>query len=142
VLVVFNFHQIERAPGPQRPNPDVRGLSSATFASYKRRVTRLLVALLLGLAMPVAQLSLVHVERWCCCPDRTKCHCPHDDDQPQSSMKSCHETERVVTSSPMAAFAPPVLAASDVAAPVARVIEHAISEPHAPPAPRRPDAPS
>jgi len=111
--------------------------------SYNVRVTRLLVALLLGLAMPVAQLQLVHVERSCCCPDPNKCHCPHDrDSSPQSSLKACHNTEHVATSSPIAAFVPPVLAAADVAAPVARVIDHATSEPHAPPAPRRPDAPS
>jgi len=140
---VFNFHQIAPGAAPRRPNPDVRALSSVAFGSYNVGVTRLLVALLLGLAMPVAQLQLVHVERWCCCPDQTKCHCPDDGDpSPQSSMKSCHETERVVTSTPMAAFGPPVLAGVDVIAPVARVIDHATSEPHAPPAPRRPDAPS
>jgi hypothetical protein len=106
-------------------------------------VTRLLVALVLGLAMPVAQLQLVHVERWCCCPDQSKCHCPDDGSTtPQSSMKPCHNTEHVVTSTPIAAFAPPVLAVSDVVAPGTRVIEHVTSEPHAPPAPRRPDAPS
>jgi hypothetical protein len=105
----------------------------------------LLVALLLGLVMPAATLRFATVERWCCCPDQSKCHCP--DHEPggdaQSSLGACHETQQIITSTPIAAFAPPSVVADAVAvAPVARAIVYATAEPHAAPPPRRPDAPS
>ena len=108
-------------------------------------MTRLLVALLLGLALPAATLRFATVERWCCCPDQSSCHCPDhapERDAP-SSMGTCHETQHVVTSAAIATFAPPSVTVDAVAvAPVARAIVYATSEPHAPPVPRRPDAPS
>jgi hypothetical protein len=111
---------------------------------YKHQVTRLLVALLLGLAMPAATLRLATIERWCCCPDQSNCHCP--DHEPtrdaQPSVGACHETQHVLTSTPVAAFTPPVVANTVAVAQVARAIVYATSEPHDAPPPRRPDAPS
>ena len=107
-------------------------------------MTRLLVALLLGLVVPVATLRLAVVERWCCCPDPDRCHCPdHDlDKSSQPSLRACHTTQDVVASAPMPAFEPPVVADVDPGARIAIAIVHVTSEPHAPPPPRRPAAPS
>jgi len=102
-----------------------------------------MVALVLALTVPVSQLRTATVEKSCCCPDPTKCHCPdHDGKGTQPEMRACHQTTHVTVAPVLPVFAAPVIAT--LAAPrVERVTAfHLTSAPHRAPAPARPDAPS
>src|SRR5262249_36844607 len=115
--------------------------------SYNRRmigrVVVPLLALVVALAVPVAQLRMMSVERACCCPDPHHCRCPsHDADTPQSSIRACHSTEHVIASAPAAGFIAPAVAEVMLPAVAAGVPSYVIDQPHAPPAARQPDAPS
>ncbi len=96
------------------------------------------------LAIVAAQWRLVTIERWCCCPSPTQCHCPHDN-QPaggQPSMRVCHETQDAVVTPTAPAFEP-VSAVAVVAPPrIVRLAPFVLTTPHAPPPIRRLDAPS
>jgi len=103
------------------------------------------VALVVAIAVPVSQLRMISFESSCCCPDPDRCRCPdHDptDDPAAPAIRACHNTQQAITTSPLPAFEPPVVA---VVAIDERTIEPASfpsSAPHAPPTPQRPDAPS
>lgn len=100
---------------------------------------------ILAIAVPVAQLTAVSIEHWCCCPDPNNCHCPDRDDEqddPCSTMRSCHSTDHVTTLSSISSFAIPDLLAVAPRIRVARPIVHAIADPRPSPPPHRPDAPS
>jgi len=106
------------------------------------RVLPVLVAIAVSLALPVGQLRWIVVERACCCPDPDRCQCPHDEPPSEARLGPCHATAQSVVSPQPAAIAVPTTVAT--IEPV-RAIAHAIhltTEPHAPPPPRRPDAPS
>lgn len=109
------------------------------------RVLACIAAGVLVIAVPVAQVPIVSIEHWCCCPDPDDCHCPErdaDEHGPWSTLRACHSTDHVTTPTPPPSFALP----SDVIATptmrwVAQVV-HAIADPHPSPPPERPDAPS
>ena len=108
------------------------------------RISTVVVAILVALAVPVSQLHTVAIIKACCCPDPTNCHCPDHkpDSSPQPAMRACHNTERAIVAPQLPAFAAPVIAAAEVPAAVAAAPAHAIPAPHAAPPPIRPDAPS
>jgi hypothetical protein len=107
------------------------------------RVVAPLLALVVALAVPIAQLRMLSIEKACCCPDPDSCHCPsHGADTPQSSIRACHTTEHVIASPQVAAFVAPVVAEVVLPAVATGVPTYEIDRPHAPPAARRPDAPS
>ena len=103
-----------------------------------------LLAILLALGVPFAQLQTVATRVTCCCPDPDHCKCPdHKPDKSgQSSLRACHKTSDHAVGANAPAFVPPP--AIEIVAPqiVAVQIAHVLPRPHAPPAPRRPDAPS
>ena len=104
----------------------------------------LVVAVAVMLALPVAQLRLVSVEKSCCCPDPDRCHCPtHDDGKStQPSMRACHSTQHVSVTPQLPAFQAPALIATGAARVAAVVSTELLATPHAPPVPHRPSAPS
>jgi hypothetical protein len=108
-----------------------------------QRVT-VLIAILLALGVPFAQLHTVSTRISCCCPDPDHCKCP--DHKPSKSghptLNACHKTSDHGLSASSPAFVPPARIA--FAAPVIEMPApvHVLSSPHAPPPPRRPAAPS
>ena len=107
-------------------------------------VATLVVALAVALAVPVSQLTTVSVVKTCCCPDPANCHCP--DHQPdhgkQASLGACHQQQQLTMAPQLPSFTAPTIA---IAQPVAHLVAPpvlALTEPHAPPAPKRPAAPS
>lgn len=107
-------------------------------------LTTLVVAVVVALAVPVAQLRTVSIIKTCCCPDPDRCHCPDHtpDTSTQPSMRACHNSERAIVAPELPAFHAPAVAI--VATPVRVVIARApaIVAPHPAPPPTRPDAPS
>ena len=104
----------------------------------------MIVALAVMLAVPVAQLRFIFIARTCCCPEAKRCLCPdHDHDaSAQPTMRACHKPPQVIATPPMPGFLP--ASGATLAAP-ARVVALAtfeLARPHAPPPPRRIDAPS
>ncbi|HEU4731608.1 MAG TPA: hypothetical protein VFT22_27120 [Kofleriaceae bacterium] len=107
-------------------------------------IATVVVAVLVALAVPVAQLQTRWVETTCCCPDPTHCHCPdHKAPVPgQPSMGACHRAEHTAVAPQLSAFAVPVVAIALAPVRAAVAIAVAIPAPHAAPPPIRPDAPS
>ena len=104
----------------------------------------LVVAVLVALAVPVSQLRTFSLVTTCCCPDPADCHCPpapHDDGR-HATMKRCHNTLQDIVASATPSVVPPTLAAVPAPLRVAAVLPAPMAQPHAPPAPARPDAPS
>jgi hypothetical protein len=103
-----------------------------------------LVAILLALGVPFAQLQTVNDRITCCCPDPDQCKCPDHkaDKSAQTQMGTCHKSATKTVRAQLAAFVSPVVI--DVLARVPRpiVIAHVLPAPHAPPPPQRPAAPS
>jgi hypothetical protein len=108
------------------------------------RLSTVVVAILVALAVPVSQFRSVSVIKACCCPDPDNCHCPdHEKASPsQPTIRACHNTEHAVIAPQLPAFTAPVVGA--VAAPVVAVlaVDPSIAAPHPAPPPTRPDAPS
>jgi hypothetical protein len=102
-----------------------------------------LIALLVGVTVPVSQLRSSDVVRdRCCCPDPEFCHCPiHDIDAPSSTIQSCGKTSHLVIAPTLSVFVPPpapaIAAIASAPAP-----ELPLPAPHAPPDPARPPGPS
>jgi hypothetical protein len=115
-----------------------------TVRRVAARISTLVVAMLVALAVPVSQLRTVTIVKSCCCPDPSNCHCPDHKADPsqQPSMRACHNSERAIVAPELPAFRAPSLAA--VAAPALAVVAVAppIAAPHPAPPPTRPDAPS
>jgi hypothetical protein len=108
------------------------------------RISTVMVAIIVALAVPMSQLRTVWVVKVCCCPDPTNCHCPDHKADPSSqpSMRACHNTERVMVAPELPAFRAPAVAAAPVPAAAVTVVAHSIPAPHPAPPPIRPDAPS
>jgi len=108
------------------------------------RISTVVVAIVVALAVPASQLRTVTVVKSCCCPDPSNCHCPDHkaDPMPQPSMRACHSTQHAAVSPQLPAFHAP--SAAIAAAPPAAVIALAapIPAPHPAPPPPRPAAPS
>lgn len=103
-----------------------------------------LVAILLALGVPFAQLHTVNDRVSCCCPDPEHCKCPdHKPDKSgQSQMGTCHKLAGKTVRAQLAAFVPPVVARVIAPAPRPIVVAHVLPAPHEPPPPQRPAAPS
>jgi hypothetical protein len=108
------------------------------------RIATVVVAILVGLAVPVSQLRTVWIAKVCCCPDPTNCHCPDHKTAPSSepSMRACHNTQQVMVAPEAPAFRAPVVAIATVVTATTAAIEPPIPAPHPAPPPARPDAPS
>ena len=107
-------------------------------------VATIVVAIAVALTVPVSQLTTVQVVTTCCCPDPADCHCPHQapDRGTQSSLKPCHQQHQIIVAPQLPSFAPPTeIAIGPATRSVAQPVIAMIS-PHAPPTPKRPDAPS
>jgi hypothetical protein len=107
-------------------------------------VATLVVAIAVMLAVPVSQLTTVQVVTSCCCPDPSDCHCPHQtpDHGTQPSARPCHQQHQIIVAPQLPSFAAPTEIAI---APLAQIVAPpviAMIAPHAPPTPKRPDAPS
>ncbi len=103
----------------------------------------LLVAFVLALCVPFAQLKTNGVTIECCCPDQTKCKCPdHQGDLPQPAMQACHKQTHEGIATQLAAFVPPVIPVTVAPAIAAPASPPALASPHEAPPPSRPDAPS
>ncbi len=111
---------------------------------FAARISTVVVAILVGLAVPVSQLRTVWIAKVCCCPDPTNCHCPDHKADPSSgpSMRACHNTQQVMVAPELPAFRAPAVAVAPVPTAAVVAIVHAISSPHPAPPPVRPDAPS
>lgn len=103
-----------------------------------------LLAILLALGVPFAQLPTVNDRITCCCPSPEVCKCPdHKSDQvQQATMGVCHKSGSAMVRTQLAAFVPPAIVRLIAPARPAAQIEHVLPAPHAQPPPRRPDAPS
>jgi hypothetical protein len=103
-----------------------------------------LIALVLGLSVPVTQLrSSVVVRDRCCCPDPAYCHCPDHraPSTPAPVMDRCGKTHHLIVAPTLPDFTPAPI--GPVVALVARPApDVAVPTPHAPPDPARPAAPS
>jgi hypothetical protein len=107
-------------------------------------VATLVVALAVALAVPVSQLTTVAIVQTCCCPDPDHCHCPDHkaDHGTQSSLRACHQQREITMAPQLPSFAAPAIA---IVQPALRLVAPpvlAMMAPHAPPTPKRPDAPS
>lgn len=104
----------------------------------------MIVAVVVALAVPVSQLRTISTSVTCCCPDQTRCHCPHEkpgqSDEP--TMKPCHKVQHDVVGPQLPSFSAPELAIA-LAAPRAAAAPFAVRDlPHAPPVPDEPYGPS
>jgi hypothetical protein len=106
--------------------------------------TGVLVALAVMLAVPVAQLRFIRIEGTCCCPHVKRCQCPDHDPGTarQRSIRPCHNAPRMSATPAMPGFEPAFGAALSVPERAVAIASFELPAPHAPPAPRRPDAPS
>lgn len=108
------------------------------------RISTVVVAIVVALAVPVSQLRTVMILKMCCCPDPDSCHCPdHKTDSPsQPSMKECHGSERAIVAPQAPSFVAPAISVAAAPPVVIAAVEHALPSPHPAPPPTRPDAPS
>ena len=111
---------------------------------FAARIATVVVAIFVGLAVPVSQLRTVGIAKVCCCPDPTNCHCPDHKTDPSSqpSMRACHNTQQVMVAPEAPAFHAAAVAVAPVATAAAIAVVHPIPAPHPAPPPVRPDAPS
>jgi hypothetical protein len=125
-------------PRERCPNVFVLLRRIATAAST------IVVAIVLAVFVPVAQLQTVAEAPPCCCPNPKKCTCPdhHAGDSGQPSMRACKQTPDAVVQAQLSVFVAPAIPVA--IAPVILVSEAhvALADPHPAPEPRRPDAPS
>ncbi|HET7502581.1 MAG TPA: hypothetical protein VFK02_16285 [Kofleriaceae bacterium] len=108
------------------------------------RVSTVVVAIVVALAVPGSQLRAVSIVRECCCPDPSNCHCPDHKPDPSSqpSVRECHNSERAIVAPELPAFTAPVIAIAAAPAALGPASVPSIPAPHAAPPPPRPDAPS
>jgi hypothetical protein len=106
-------------------------------------VQRILLAIVVALAVPVAQLQTNAVVTTCCCPDPGRCHCPdHKADHGDGpSLRACHRTSQDLVRSQLPVFTPPLDRADPSEQPVVAAVVP-IASPHPAPPPARPAAPS
>ena len=103
-----------------------------------------LVAILLALGVPFAQLQVSGDRVTCCCPDPDHCKCPDHKADPsaQTQMGTCHKSEVKSVRAQLAAFVAPAAIAISGPAPRPMSIVHVLTAPHAAPVLKRPAAPS
>jgi hypothetical protein len=116
-----------------------------TLRRIATAASTIVVAIVVALAVPVSQLRTFAIQSTCCCPDPSHCHCPDHDagkGSDHGSMRACHKTSHEVVSPDAPAVAMPQLAIVTEALRATPRVAWTITEPHAAPAPARPDAPS
>ncbi|HEX4451038.1 MAG TPA: hypothetical protein VH143_09225 [Kofleriaceae bacterium] len=115
-----------------------------TLRRIATAASTIVVAIVVALAVPVSQLRTFSIVASCCCPDPSHCHCPdHDAGRGgEPSMRACHKTSHEVVSPEAPAAAVPELALATEPQRAMPRVAWMIAEPHAAPAPVRPDAPS
>jgi hypothetical protein len=116
-----------------------------TLRRIATAASTIVVAIVVALAVPVSQLRTFSIVASCCCPDPSHCHCPDHDagkGDDRGSMRACHKTSHEVVSPDAPAVAMPQLAIATEAPRATPRVAWMIAEPHAAPAPARPDAPS
>ena len=103
-----------------------------------------LVAILLALGVPFAQLQVLGDRVTCCCPDPDHCKCPDHkaEKSAQTQMGTCHKSAVKSVRAQLAAFVQPAIVTVIVPAPRTIMIAHVLPAPHAPPAAQRSAAPS
>jgi hypothetical protein len=104
----------------------------------------IVVAIVLAVFVPVAQLQTVAEAPPCCCPNPKQCKCPDHKggNSGQSTMRACRQAPDAVAPSTLSAFVPPAVAVAIAPAIIVSDAHVALADPHPEPAPRRPDAPS
>jgi hypothetical protein len=106
-------------------------------------ITTALVAIVVALAVPATQLRIAADDAACCCPDPTTCRCSdHEADPSSPSLRACHRPERALVAPELPVFSPPAVVVAAAPALAIVAVAHAVTAPHPPPAPARPDAPS
>lgn len=107
------------------------------------RLASIALAVVVAIALPLGNLRTQRVELHCCCPSVEQCKCPDHDTPPAApTLGACHRTLDTFATPAIAAFVPPVRAMTTVVQRMTVVAHAALPLPHAPPPPRRPDAPS
>jgi hypothetical protein len=104
----------------------------------------IVVAIVLAVFVPVAQLQTIAVQPTCCCPDPHTCKCPEHKpaDPVNTTMRACHNAPSAVESTQLPQFIPPAIACVDVPSRAIAVAPTPLPEAHPAPVPHRPDAPS
>lgn len=103
----------------------------------------IVVAIVLALFVPVAQLQTVAEAPTCCCPNPKTCKChEHKSGESGPTMRACKQSPDAVAPTTLSAFVPPAVAVAIAAAIIVSDAHIALADPHPEPAPRRPDAPS
>jgi hypothetical protein len=103
------------------------------------------VAVVVALTVPIAQLKTFTVQQACCCPDPSRCHCPdHKPTEPgeNASLRACHRTQHELVSPQLPSFTLPAIAVVDAPARLAGQAQSPMFAPHAPPAAAPPYGPS
>lgn len=102
------------------------------------------VAIVLAICVPVSQLRTFSTKVDCCCPDQSHCKCPHEkpDHSNEPKLRACHKTQQDIVAPLAPAFVAPHAELALASEARAHVVSFAHADPHAPPSPRRPDAPS
>jgi hypothetical protein len=104
----------------------------------------IVVAIVLAVFVPVAQLRTVAEAPPCCCPSPKQCKCPDhkSGDSGPPTMRACKQTPDAVVQAQLSVFVPPSIAIAIAPAILVSEAHVALADPHPEPAPRRPDAPS
>ena len=125
-------------PPEQCPNVCVLLRRIATAAST------IVVAIVLAIFVPVAQLQTVAEAPPCCCPNPKKCKCPDHKKGAEGppTMRACKQSPDAVVQAQLSVFVPPAVPVAIAPARIIGEAHVALADPHPAPAPRRPDAPS
>lgn len=116
---------------------------SVSLRRIATAASTMVVAIALALIVPTAQLHTVSDQATCCCPDPQKCKChDHDGASGHSSMRACHKQTPELVKFELSAFVAPAVVAVAAPARPAMAALAIVTQPHASPPPRRPDAPS
>lgn len=104
----------------------------------------IVVAIVLAVFVPVAQLQIVAEAPPCCCPNPKKCKCPDHKrgESGPSTMRACKQAPEAAVQAQLPVFVPPAVAIASAPARILGEAHVALADPHPAPAPRRPDAPS
>lgn len=104
----------------------------------------IVVAIVLAVFVPVAQLQLVAEAPPCCCPNPKACKCPdhHNGESGQSSMRACKQVPDAVLQAQLPVFVEPAVEIDLAPARIVAEPQVALADPHPAPTPPRPDAPS
>jgi hypothetical protein len=111
---------------------------------FAHAAATIVVAMLVALTVPVAQLTTVSIVETCCCPDPANCHCPHDKPDTSScpTMRPCHRQMQIGVAPTLPGFQAPALVAIAPVVAMIELIHRDMPAPHASPVAKRPDAPS